>query len=379
MVKTVERGFWMPSAPEVIELEALLAPIPGENPSGRGLQYEGLYDEIREARRADDDLDQGDWKRELKVADWGRVVEVSVEALRSQTKDLQVAAWLAEALALEHGFVGVRDALRLVKGLHEQFWDTLYPEIDEGDMEARANAMALLDRQVDQALRKIPITRGAGYSWLQWNESRPYDLADPDPLGPDGLSRLADLKLKAQEEKKLSGEDIRKAKASTPRSYYEQAFETLTECWAEFQGLDRVMDQRFGRQTPGLGLLKKGLDEVKSTIEKIVKEKRILEPDPVEPGSEAAGESGGGEEGAEGGFFVAGAVGPIRSRQDAVKRLQEVAEFFRKTEPHSPVAYLVDRAVTWTQMPLEALLEELVKDGGVMERVRDTLGIRPPV
>ena len=139
------------------------------------------------------------------------------------------------------------------------------------------------------------------------------------------------------------------------------------------------MDQRFGRQTPGLGLLKKGLDEVKSTIEKIVKEKRILEPDPVEPGSEAAGESGGGEEGAEGGFFVAGAVGPIRSRQDAVKRLQEVAEFFRKTEPHSPVAYLVDRAVTWTQMPLEALLEELVKDGGVMERVRDTLGIRPPV
>lgn len=368
----------MPSAPEVIEVEALLEPIPGENPSGESLQYEGLHDEIREARRADEDLDQGEWKTDLKEADWGRVVDLATDALRGRTKDLQVAAWLAEALVLTQGFAGARDALKLARGLHERYWDTLYPEIDEGDMEARANAMAWLDRQVELAVKRVPITKGPGYTWLDFDASRPFDIADPDPLGPDGNARLAELKLKAQEEKKLSGEEFRKAKAQSPRAFYEQLFETVGECWAEYQALDRVMDEKFGRQTPGLGHLQKGLVDVKATLEKIVKEKRILEPDPVEAGPEGAEAAAGGVEGAAvGGVMVMGAVGPIRSRQDAVQRLQEVAEFFRKTEPHSPVPYLVDRAVGWTQMTLESLLEELVKDSGVMERVRDTLGIRP--
>lgn len=366
----------MPSAPEVIEVEALLEPIPGENPSGESLQYEGLHDELREARRAEEDLDQGEWKHDLKEADWGRVIELATDALKTRTKDLQVAAWLAEALALEHGFAGVRDSIRLARGLHERFWDTLYPEIDEGDMEARANAMAWFDRQLELALKKAPITKGPGYTWLDFDASRPFDIPDPDPLGPDGNARLADLRLKAQEEKKLSGEEFRKAKAQSPRAFYEQLFETIGECWKEFQALDREMDQKFQRQTPGLGLLKKGLEDVRATLEKIVKEKRILEPDPVEPGAEGA-EGEAGAEGAAAAGVMLGGVGPIRSRQDAVQRLQEVAEFFRKTEPHSPVPYLVDRAIGWTQMPLETLLEELVKDSAVMERVRDTLGIRP--
>ena len=39
------------------------------------------------------------------------------------------------------------------------------------------------------------------------------------------------------------------------------------------------MDEKFGRQTPGLGRLKKSLDQVRELVEKIVKEKRIEEPD----------------------------------------------------------------------------------------------------
>ncbi len=73
----------MPSAP-VFNLDALLAPIAGENPSGENLQYSGLHDEIREARRADDDVPQGDWVRELKVADWEKVAELAGENLSRQ-------------------------------------------------------------------------------------------------------------------------------------------------------------------------------------------------------------------------------------------------------------------------------------------------------
>jgi len=370
----------MSSEAPLLDFDRLLAPVSADRPSGESLQYSGLYDEIREARRADDVLEQGDWKRELKVADWDEAVALATDALLTKTKDLQVAAWLGEGLTMLHGFAGCRDGLKLMKQLHADFWETCYPEIDEGDLEGRANVLAFFDRQVALALRKAPLTRAPGmnFSWLEWSESRPYDIPDSVVGTPDadGQARLSELKRQAAEENKTSGEDFRKAKASTPKVFYEDAAKTLAQCWDEFQGLDRVMDEKFGRQTPGLGELKKSVEEVRRVIDGILKEKRILEPDPVAAGEAAAGAEGA--EGAAGGavYRVAGPSGPIRGRAEALARLGEVAEFFRQTEPHSPVAYLVQRAITWGQMPLEVWLREVVKDANVLDQIRETLGIR---
>ncbi len=368
----------MSSEAPLLDFDRLLAPLSDERPSGESLQYSGLYDEIREARRADDVLEQGDWKRELKVADWDEVVAPAIDALQTKTKDLQIAAWLAEGLTMLHGFAGARDGLKLMKGLHAEFWDTCYPEIDEGDMEGRANVLSFFDRQLTLALRKAPLTRAPGmaFSWLEWNESRAFDIPESiiGPLDAESLTRLADLKRQATEENKTSGEDFRKAKASTPKSYYEDASKTLAQAWDEFQGLDRVMDEKFGRQTPGLSELKKGIEEVRRVVDGILKEKRALEPDAPAAGAEGeeAGAGGGGAV-----YRVAGPSGPIRGRGDALAKLGEVAEFFRQTEPHSPVSYLVQRAITWGQMPLETWLADVIKDASVLEGIKETLGIRP--
>jgi type VI secretion system protein ImpA len=369
----------MSSEAPLLDFDRLLAPVSADLPSGESLQYSGLYDEIREARRADDILEQGDWKRELKVADWDEAVALSTDALLSRTKDLQVAAWLGEGLTMLHGFAGCRDGVKLMKGLHADFWDTCFPEIDEGDLEARANVLAFFDRQLALSLRKAPLTRAPGmnFSWLEWSESRPYDIPDSGlvPLDGDAQARLADLKRQAAEENKTSGEDFRKAKSSTPKSFYEDASKALAQCWDEVQGLDRVMDEKFGRQTPGIGELKKSVEEVRRVVDGILKEKKALEPDPI-AGGEAAGE---GETAEAGGavYRVAGPSGPIRSRGDALARLGEVADFFRQTEPHSPVSYLVQRAITWGQMPLESWLRDVIKDNNVLEQIKETLGIRP--
>ena len=58
-----------------IDVDALLSPIPGDNPAGEDLRYSPVYDEISEARREDDTLDRGQWQRDLKKADWDRVAE----------------------------------------------------------------------------------------------------------------------------------------------------------------------------------------------------------------------------------------------------------------------------------------------------------------
>ena len=131
----------------------LLNPIAGENPSGQNLRYAPVYDKIKEARREDDDAAQGDWKRERKVADWPLVVKTAGETLATKSKDLQLAAWLTEALLKTQGVGGLRDGLDLLKGLIEGFWDTLYPEIEDGDLEMRAAPLDWVGGRLDRAVK----------------------------------------------------------------------------------------------------------------------------------------------------------------------------------------------------------------------------------
>lgn len=378
---------------EVINTESLLAPISDETPAGESLQYAGLYDEIREARRADEQFAQGEWRRENKLADWRAVVELATNALETRTKDLQVAVWLAEALVKQEGFAGLRDALRLVRNLQERFWNELYPEIEDGDLEARANSLAWMDRQLALAIKEIEITNGIGdlqYNFHQYEDAKRFDIPeDSSNLDSTELERLTALKGQAMTEGKITGEQWRAARKTTRRAFVETTYAVLNESWSEFQALDLVMDSHFGDQTPGLGSLRRALEEIREVVEKLVREKRIEEPDAAETAGDAsangdatymnAGDDGAGFAMQTGGGGGGGGVafsGAIRSRAEAFQRLAEVARFFRQTEPHSPVPYLVERAIKWGDMPLEKWLAEVVKSEDVMFGVRDTLGIK---
>jgi type VI secretion system ImpA/VasJ family protein len=73
---------------------------------------------------------------------------------------------------------------------------------------------------------------------------------------------------------------------------------------------------------------------------------------------------------------ASGPAGPITNRKVAFERLKEVAEFLRRTEPHSPVAYLVQRAIKWGDMSLENVIAELVKNNDVRKQIMETLGVK---
>src|SRR5438105_3724802 len=102
------------SSSEVLDLEALLKPISGENPAGAPVRYTGVYDAIQEARREDDTLPMGEWQREAKTADWRAVINLCSETIGKTSKDLQIGAWLVEALVRRHGFAGLREGLILL-------------------------------------------------------------------------------------------------------------------------------------------------------------------------------------------------------------------------------------------------------------------------
>ncbi len=366
-----------PQTPQVIDLELILKPISDELPSGESLRYSGLYDEISEARRADDVLNQGDWQTELKVADYKKVIELAVPALETLSKDLQVASWLSETLIKTHGFAGLRDSLKLLAGRQERFWETLHPQIDEGDMEGRANAVAWLDAQGAAAVKTCAFTAGAGFGFNDWVDAKTFDIpANLESLDADSQQKFNQLKEQAEAENRVTAEKWKAATGQTNRAFIEEKNSTLDECWTAFSELNRVIEENYDRnQMPGLGALKKSLDDVHGQVKKLLDKKRIEEPDPDDAFEEEETMDGDESSSSLGPAVSGGGGGPVKDRPEALRRLAEIAAFFLRTEPHSPISYLVQRAVKWGNMPLDNWLREVIKDDSVLGQLRETLGI----
>jgi type VI secretion system protein ImpA len=362
------------SALQVLDIEALLTPIPGDNPAGESLRYAGPYDAIQEARRADDDLEQGEWRREIKAADWHAVLDLATAALATRSKDLQIAAWLTEALVKQHGFAGLYESLTLLRELQERFWDGLYPEAEDGDLEFRAAPLEWLNERLPSALKMIPITQSRGdeaYTFLHWEESRAVDN-----LGRQNQEAMA----AALAEGKITGEQFDKAVAATSRTFYETLFEELSQSREAYAQLDQTLDEKFGRDAPSLLSLKRTIEDCWELTESLVKKKRPLEPAPVLPrdGSPSADGYAQARSARQSQAAFSTDALPLEplDRADALRRLAAVAAFFRRTEPHSPVAYLVQRAVRWGEMPLEEWLREVINSDDVLGHVRETLGLK---
>ena len=272
-----------------IDIEAILAPIPGDNPAGEDLRYSPVYDQIKEARRADDLLDQGDWQRDIKTSDWDAVITISVEALTRKTKDLQIAVWLTEALVHLEGFSGLAMGLKILTGFFRDCWDHVYPEIEEGDLDFRIGPIEFMNEKLWLSVKQIPLSdkdATAGYSWLQWQESRQvgYEADTRNQYGD-----VDDNKKRARDdwiaEGKITGEDFDTAVARSSKAYYESLAEGLTVCLEEFKRFDETVDERFGSDAPRLAELRKALTDCERVVMKISKEKKDMgpvgEPEPV--------------------------------------------------------------------------------------------------
>lgn len=259
----------------MIDLEAILQPIPGENPAGEEQRYTGIYDEIKEARRADEILDQGDWQHELKTSDWDKVIKLSVEALTEKTKDLQIAAWLTEGLIKKQGFGGLHNGLQIINGFLTGFWDHVYPEIDEDDLDFRAAPLEFVNNNLWLPAKDISLTdenAAQAYSWLKFQESRQVGFEDT-AKDPETRKELIN-------EGKISGEMFDLAVAKSSKQFYIELEKKIADCKEEFDILDRTADEKFGRDAPRLSDIGTSISECAQVVANILKDKRVDDPDP---------------------------------------------------------------------------------------------------
>jgi type VI secretion system protein ImpA len=330
----------------------LLNPIEGPNPSGANLRYNPVYDKIKEARREEDQPPPGMTERDRKTADNSLVIKLTTDTLTTKTKDLQLAAWLTEALLKQKGFGGLRDGLAVCHGLVEKFWDTVYPEIEDGDVQARGAPLGFIGTKLEIPLKLIPVVEKAKYGFLDHQQSR--EIGYEDQAKSDDAKKKRTLAIK---EGKVAPEVFDTAFEDTPKKFYAQAEKDLDACLQLVRQLQESCDPKFVEEGPSFGPLRTALEATRHLIHGFLQKKREKEPDPVEQIAVQPGAEGGvaGDAAATGQVRVGVLITVETSseppdRVEAIAKIAEAAAFLRRREPKSPASYLMLRGLRWGEL-----------------------------
>lgn len=344
-----------------MDLEKLLAPISEESPTGVDLRdqpadltFQQLEEGRTEVSPEEDPSGAG------RVPQWPRIVTTCEDAL-AQTKDLQIAVWLTEAQARVSGFEGLEAGLRLLVALIERYWEGLHPGADPEDgvnLPIRARALNWLGSSRDflDSVAHCPMLTG-GERPLGWYDYKASDLMDERKALAD-QTQYEDLKKLGF----IDGDEWNARVASQASSDLGVVLANVTSCRDALGELRTLCDKQFGSdEAPILVGIGEFLYDVAEYLEART------------PGETA--ESGDGEV-ASAGAAGGDTGGPPQSREQALRKLSEAAAYFRSTEPHSPIPYLIERAVRWGGMPLMEVLQEFIEDPNALQRIQANLGIR---
>ncbi len=378
----------MAEFPEGFDLAPLLAPIPGEAPAGEDLRAdstpESLYYRLRdaraEARAAERAMDAPDSETGSIAAagatppQWRTIRDLATEAIAGRSKDLEIAAWLTEALLRSDGLNGLDAGCRLMTGLVETFWDDLFPQPDEDGIATRVAPVGGLNGQgsegtLTQPIRKLALfDRPSGEPFRFWQYEQSAELAATADATrrqqrlDAGVLPLETVQNEAAAAEKLARETGRDGFAALRRHAADAA--------AAWQALGQALDSRAGADAPATSRVRDLLEQFRAVAERFA---------PSE--DEAAVPAGAGEPAAAGSPAStpsAPVAGSVASREDALRTLTQLADFFRRTEPHSPLAYTLQEAVRRARMTWPELLEEIVPDASARSAILSSLGIRPP-
>ena len=345
--------------------EALLAPLSGVQPTGAALRGSPLYAAIQDARHEDDvTLPQGPWERELQRADWASVERLTLQALHAESKDLQLVVWLLEARIHRVGFAGVAPVLYLAAELLQRYGLTLHPQARDGDASHCANILRWINSRLLAPLKLSPITEqanpgvlGREITWAdreyaqRLEQHRVATRGDAAPASSLAQTGVVDMAA------------VSAALAATPDRACAALRQDLVQALDASAALAAAIDLTFVEDPPGLGAFTSVLQDAHDWIAAELKRRGLpltaqaLSP-PVRANSPPA-------------ELAAALPAPVGAGDSTVNRAQayamlaSAADLLRQVEPHSPVPYVVQRAIAWGALNTAELYQELfIRQGG---------------
>jgi len=372
----------MPEFPEGFDLAALLVPISAEAPMGIDLRQDytpgSLYYRLRDARaeaRAAERAMDGGSAETGSPPQWRIVRDLAIEALSGQSKDLEIAAWLTEALLRPDGLVGLAAGFGLMAGLTENFWEGFFPQPDEDGVNGRLASVAGLngvggEGTLIQPLRRLVLfARPDGSPFEFWRYEQSQKVAGI------GDAKQREQRLKAGV---VAFDVVEKEAHAVDKALFTLLRRRAADTEKAWRALGTILDQHAGTEAPPTSQVREVLEEIKEVSGRFAPPETEA-PDQVSASIPEEATTSAPEQGSEtAAREPVAAQGGVASREDALRVLDQIAEFFQRTEPHSPLAYTLKDAVRRGRMTWPELLEEMVPDAGSRSAIMTTLGIRPP-
>ncbi|HRD83838.1 MAG TPA: type VI secretion system protein TssA [Rubrivivax sp.] len=347
----MSEGAWSPR-PQVV---AWLQPLDGAA-CGQDLEYDPVMLELLQVAA-------GKPETQFSAAEppaWTQVVSLC-EDLLGRTRDLRVAMLWVRAMLSTEGAATLPEGLTLLRGLIDNFWDGLHPQLDpdDGDSFARINAISSL-ATLDGVLGDLRQALLAPDRHLAGMRVRDVEIA-LDKLAPradDQPRTLAQIKGQLAEVD-ATGQRLRIA---------------CEAAGAELKGLQRVMNDRFG--------IERAVDvkPMRSIIEALQSVMPPPPPPPAEAQPEdqeapmsddaAAEESPRPRRGSS-----SGGLDRIETRQDALKALQAICAYLERYEPTNPAQLLLRRAERMMERNFLQLVRDLAPDA--LDQVARIMGVDP--
>lgn len=390
------------------KLEDFAQCIMGDSPTGTSLRYDLLYDEVRRSRQEDDPrLSMGIWKTELKKADWAKIETLCTDALITKTKDLQISAWLTEAWIALDGIEGYIRGVQMTSDLCNTFWKDIFPlPQDNGDMENRYMILEWMDSTMANRLLFIPLTQSrldqSAYGLGYFKSAQHGDAA---------LRRVDQSRNVSTDPTKSVGtiEEFQKSMEQTPDNYLFRLQKDITRAIDSTQNFKNALAQLIGADAPSFIKVFGTLREMDRILKTVLQTRQPPSPEPAEEKSnlveevpttehieimpqeeissnteieviqseevpsaqEEQSQEPHSHENVEAETIIEkestttentqSILTGLKTREDAYRELENIANFLDQTDPHSLAPQLIRQLIRWQNKHIIELLSEIAE------------------
>jgi type VI secretion system protein ImpA len=351
----------------MLDVEPLLAETRSMPPCGVDLEYDAEFLEL-EALASDKP------KRQFQDTDeeppWRDIMERAA-ALFDRSKNLRVALIYTRAASRVAGLSGFHAGLRVLLGMHERYWENLYPPLDAEDADSPA------------ALRATALTA----------------LADPFTPFDDHSTLLHDLRV--AEVCRVPGDRltvrdilIATGRLAAPEGEPTRTLQTVQGVLAKaikdepaalsdalalpetVEKLANRMSACFGAQdAPSITMMMGAAQNIASVCRSVAMEHAVAaQPGEIAQPAAAPAAASAAAAGVEEPPHAQGTA-RLATRADAIAMLDAVCAFLERTEPTNPAPLLIRRARALMEMDFIAIMQDLAPDS--LARIQQILGKEP--
>jgi len=327
----------------VLDVPALLAPVSADSPCGDDLEYDAAFLELERSAQGQPERQMGDAVLPAEPPEWPHVNQQVID-LFQRSKDLRIALILVRSSLAMHGLAGFAQALRLISELLNQYWADLHPRLDPDDNDPTSRINALSGLNADDIVRLL---------WeAQLVRSRAFGAVTlRAAVSAFGLQRFASETLTLEH---LNGA-LRDSDADALQNTRDAVAQALTALTA----IEHEVSEQVGSDNGvDLAPLKLLLRQAAQTLGGSAPSGESSGVD------EAAGEPGSGASAETPSALVAArASGEIANRDDVLRLLDRLLDYYARHEPSSPVPVLLTRAKTLVTADFAAIVRNLIPDG----------------